>query len=239
MFDILYIVIAALLVFCLIFGIYAQVNVHLTFNKFSKVEPHNSLDVNTATQKMLDHAGLDNIKIGKVSGNLTDNYNPKTKTISLSDSTRESGSVASFGIIAHEIGHAIQEKEGYGPYKVRSKMVPFVRFGSIMFIPLFIVGIILITLEVAFGLGKTLIWIATILYFLSSLFYIVTLPVEINASKRALALLIETGATDEDEIVMAKKVLKAAELTYVSALLTSLVYFLRFFLGVLPIFKRR
>lgn len=238
LFTLYYIVIPILLVFCLIFGIYAQTKVNTTFNKYKTLEPVNKITTQQATQKMLEHAGLQDVKIGEIKGNLTDNYNPKTKTISLSQSTRANSSVAGIGVVAHEIGHAIQHKEGYTPLKIRNAIVPLANFGSIMFYPLFIIGLILFFVNATTLWGEILIWVATGLYFLSTVFYLITLPVERNASARALNLLSESGTLESEDIAPAKKVLKAAELTYLAALLTSFVYFLRFLIYVLAITKK-
>ena len=231
----LYILTPILILICLIFGIYAQTKVNTAFNQYKNLEPVNKITTQEATIKMLAYAGLTDVKIGEIKGNLTDNYNPKTKTINLSQSTRATSSVAGIGVIAHEIGHAIQHKTGYGPLKIRNIIVPCANFGSIMFYPLFIVGLIMLFVSGTTVIGQILIWVATGLYFLSTLFYLITLPVERNASKRALALLQESGTFEIEDIAPAKKVLKAAELTYLAALLTSLVYFLRFFIYVLAI----
>lgn len=238
MLEVTYIIVTILIIPCFIFGIYAQVKVNSTFNNFKSLEPINKITTQEATTNMLTFAVLNDVKVGEVKGNLTDNYNPKTKTINLSQSTRTTTSVAGIGVIAHEIGHAIQHKEGYLPLKIRNTIVPFANFGSIAFYPLFIIGFILIFVPATTLVGEILVWVATALYFLSTLFYLITLPVERNASKRAINLLRESGTLSEEDIAPAKKVLKAAELTYVSALLTSLVYFLRFFIYVLALVKK-
>ena len=226
-----YILIAA----CFILGIYAQIKVQSSFSSFSSIEPENPSTTELATQKLLSQAGLTNIEIKQIKGNLTDNYNPKNKTISLSDSTRADYSVSGIGVIAHEIGHAVQDKVGYLPFKIRQMIVPFVNIGTFAFYPVFIIGLLVLALSPITSIGRILIIISCALYFLSTLFYLVTWPVERDASNRALALLLESQVLNEDEALMAKKVLRAAELTYIATLLTSFAYFLRFFLYVLPI----
>lgn len=239
MYIILYYVCAIMFVISFVLGIYASIKVNSNFNKFSSFKPETGLSTQEATQKMLLSAGLSNIQVGEISGKLTDNYNPKTKTISLSASTRESASLAGFAVIAHEIGHAIQDNTGYAPLKIRNKIVPLVNIGTVLFYPLFLVGLLLLCVASLINVGFILIWVAVILYFLSTVFYLVTLPVERDASRRALALLQESGVCNEDEIYPAKQVLKAAELTYVAALLTSVTYFLRFLLYVLAATSKR
>jgi len=233
MFDplyISYIIIGA----CLIFGLYAQFNVQSTFNRYSSISPEREGDIVAATQTLLSHARLNNISVKNIKGNLTDNFNPKDKSISLSESTRSNYSVAGLGVVAHEIGHAIQDQTGYLPYKFRQSLLPFTRLATFAFYPLFIIGIILMVITSSIA-GPALVWISCGLYFLSTLFYLVTWSVERDASRRALALLRETGLLDEGETTTARAVLKAAELTYISALVTSLAYFLRFLVVVLNI----
>ncbi|MBQ7579391.1 MAG: zinc metallopeptidase [Clostridia bacterium] len=221
-----------------LFGISAQVKVNTTFNRYKDFYPQNNQPSETAIKNLLETAGLNNIKLASIKGELTDNYNPKTKTISLSESTQKNASVASLGVVAHEIGHAMQDKDGYAPLKIRNAIVPWAKFGSIAFYPLFIIGLIMLFVSSTTLLGRILIYSSTTLYFLSTLFYIVTLPVERDASKRAIELLKNSGSLNNEELHYAQEVLKAAELTYVSALITSLLYFLRFLFYVTRILKR-
>ena len=175
-----------------------------------------------AARKILDANGLQNVQIVRIAGNLTDNFNPSTNTVSLSDSTFNSTSVAAIGVAAHECGHAVQHQQGYVPIKVRNGIFPVVRIGNVLSMPLFILGLIL-------GLGK-LAMFGAILFGLVLVFQIVTLPVEFNASIRAIKTLDSMYLLDEDELKGAKKVLKAAAMTYVAAAASTALQFLRLLL---------
>lgn len=235
----LYIIASVLILPGIIYGIYAQANVTKTFNAFDKTINSTGKTGSEIARQMLDNAGLSDVKIQKIKGNLTDNYNPKTKILSLSDSTYDSKSISAIGVAGHEVGHAIQHKVGYKPLKIRSAFVPIVNFASTMFWPLFIVGVILMSVSIAYQpIGEVLVWIAVAFYGSSTLFYLITLPVEFDASKRALEIL-SNGILDQNEIPYAKKVLHSAGQTYVSALITSALYFLRFLFYILVMFKGR
>lgn len=238
MFEQIDIIFYVLILAVFILGIYAQLKVSSTFNKYNHNKPLSNVSGESAVQHLLSCAGLSNIKIRRIKGELTDNYNSKTKTISLSDSTTSNTSISSLGVVAHEIGHAMQDRDNYAPLRIRSIVAPLAKIGSIAFYPLFIIGLILLIATTYTATGRVLIYVATGLYFLSTLFYIVTLSVERDASKRALELLHSSNVLQVDELPKAKEVLKAAELTYLTALLTSLIYFLRFFFYALRVLKR-
>lgn len=224
-----YVIISILIIPGVIYGTYAQINTTKTFKAFNGVQNSSGLTGAQMARIMLDRAGLENVKIEKIKGELTDNYNPKTKILSLSDSTFNDSSISAVGVACHEVGHAIQHKMGYKPLKIRNRFVPVVNFASAMFWPLFIVGIILMSVSMAYQpVGEILVWISVAFYGASTLFYLITLPVEFNASKRAIKML-SSGLIDETQIPYAEKVLKAAAQTYVSALVISALYFLRFF----------
>ena len=227
-----------LIIAVFIFGIGAQIKVNTTFSRYSNSKPSSGIVGQDAVKHLLDSAKLSNLKTQSIKGQLTDNYNPKTKVISLSESTISGTSVASLSVVAHEIGHAMQDRDNYAPLRIRNTIVPFAKIGSIAFYPLFIIGIILLFVTSSTTIGRVLIYVATGLYFLSTLFYLVTLPVERDASRRALNLLASSGTLNNEELSDAKEVLKAAELTYVAALLTSLIYFLRFLFYVTRFLKR-
>lgn len=232
---ILYVVATILILPGLIYGVYAQINVSKTFNAFSTMENKSGKTGAEIARIMLDNAGLNEVKIQGINGKLTDNYNPKTKTLSLSESTFASSSVAAIGVAAHEVGHAIQHKESYKPLKIRSALVPIVNIASTMFWPLFVVGIVLMFVsKVCAPAGEIIVWVSVAFYGSSTLFYLITLPVEFDASKRAINIL-SNGLLEQDEVPYARKVLKAAAQTYISALVTSAIYFLRFFFYVLMI----
>lgn len=224
-----YIIISILILPGIIYGFYAQANTTSTFKAFNGIQNSSGKTGSEMARIMLDNAGLTDVKIKKIKGNLTDNYNPKTKVLSLSESTFDSTSVSAVGVAGHEVGHAIQHSVGYKPLKIRSFFVPVVNFASAMFWPLFIIGIILMSVSVAYQpAGEILVWISVAFYGSSTLFYLITLPVEFDASKRAINML-SRGLIDETQVPYAKKVLKAAAQTYVSALVISALYFLRFF----------
>ena len=177
-------------------------------------------------EQMMHNAGIYDVSVQRVAGNLTDHYDPRTKTLRLSESVYDSTSVAAVGVAAHETGHAIQHDVGYAPLALRSFFVPLANFGSRLAIPLILIGFIFS------GGGSTL----GILFFsLSVVFTIITLPVEFNASRRAIRLLTDDGFLDSDEIGGAKKVLSAAAMTYVAAAFAAIAQLLR----LVAIFGRR
>jgi hypothetical protein len=174
---------------------------------------------------------------------LTDHFDPSKNVVNLSEATYGDASVAAVAVAAHEIGHVVQREKGYVPYKIRTALVPVVNFGSRLAMPLVIIGVLL-EIFVYAGTNSGADWgfylamIGVILYGLSTLFQLVTLPVELDASRRAKKMLLQEGILAENEKGGATKVLGAAALTYVAALLTSLVYFLRFLVVVLSLFGR-
>ena len=220
--ELLYIIATILILPGLIYGIYAQANVSRTFKAYDLMQNRSEKTGAEVARIMLDNAGLNDVKIERIKGNLTDNYNPKTKTLSLSDSTFESKSIAAIGVAGHEVGHAI--------------LVPIVNLATTFFWPLFVVGIVLMSISQAYQpAGEIIVWVSVAFYGSSTLFYLVTLPVEFNASKRAIQIL-SSGILEPDEVPYAKKVLSAAAQTYISALVTSAIYFLRFLFYILIIF---
>ena len=164
------------------------------------------------------------VAIVKIAGNLTDNFNPKTKTVSLSETVYNSQSVAAIGVAAHECGHAVQHAEGYTPIKIRSALVPVTNFGSTF-------GFIILAIGLLFG-NYSIAMIGVLLYSLMAVFQAVTLPVEFNASNRALKTLASHYILEDDELKMSKKVLSAAAMTYVAALVSTLATILRLLLIV-------
>lgn len=234
--ELLYIIATILILPGLIYGIYAQANVSRTFKAYDLMQNRSEKTGAEVARIMLDNAGLNDVKIERIKGNLTDNYNPKTKTLSLSDSTFESKSIAAIGVAGHEVGHAIQHRDGYKPLKIRSILVPIVNLATTFFWPLFVIGVVLMSISQAYQpAGEIIVWVSVAFYGSSTLFYLVTLPVEFNASKRAIQIL-SSGILEPDEVPYAKKVLSAAAQTYISALVTSAIYFLRFLFYILMIF---
>jgi len=198
-----------LLIPAIILALYAQWKVQSTYAEMSRVHSKKGLTGAEAGRKLLNDAGLSKVEIKQIEGNLTDNYDPRDKTLHLSDSVFNSDSIASFGIVAHEVGHAVQDKKAYAPLKIRAGLVPVANIGSQLSIPLFFMGLI-------FGSPK-LMDIGIIAFSIAVAFTIITLPVEFNASKRAIVMLSDGKFLTQEELPMAKKVLDAAALTYVAA----------------------
>ena len=205
-FDVYYLI---FVVPALILAFYAQTKVNTTFNKYSKVYSSRGITAHDVARKILNMNGLSNINIERVSGNLTDHFDPKANVIRLSDSTYSSTSVGAIGVAAHEVGHAVQYAEGYAPIKIRNTIVPIVQFSSYLAWPLALLGIVLGSSGLAnFGVLLFSVFVA---------FQIITLPVELNASSRAIKTLDESFILEGNELIGAKKVLKAAALTYIAA----------------------
>ncbi|MBQ6892938.1 MAG: zinc metallopeptidase [Clostridia bacterium] len=218
--DIWYIV---LVLPAIILSLIASTAVNSTFKKYSKVASRRGTTGADAAQQVLSANGVNGVRIEHVSGNLTDHFDPKTNTIRLSDSVYSSTSVAAVGVAAHEAGHAVQYAKNYAPMKVRAAIIPITNIGSNLAMPLVLLGILLS--------APVLANIGILAFSFSTLFQLVTLPVEFNASKRAVDA-IEGFAADESEVKAAKKVLTAAASTYVAALAVSLANLLRLVLIV-------
>lgn len=217
--DIYYLI---LVVPAIILSMIAQAKVSSTFKKYSQVFSRKGMTGEDTANLLLMKNGINDVSVGRISGSLTDNYNPRTKQVSLSDPVYGSSSIAAIGVAAHETGHAIQHNTGYVAIKMRNAVLPAAQLGSNMAMPLAIFGLIL---------GMPVLVNAGVLLFSAVvLFQVVTLPVEFNASRRAIKIIRETGVLSEEELVGAKKVLSAAALTYVAAMLTSLMSLLRLIL---------
>lgn len=212
-----------LIIIGLVISLWASWYVNHNFKKYDEVPSHHGTSGADAARFILDNAGLQNIQIQRVSGKLTDNYNPTNKTLNLSESTYDSTSVAAIGVAAHECGHAIQDQTSYAPMRLRSALVPAVNLGSNFSIPIILLGVIL-------GANQTLIQIGIWLFALVVLFQVVTLPVEFNASGRAVKILSSSTLVDNDEVPMVKQVLFAAALTYVAAVISTALQLLRLIL---------
>ena len=198
---------------------WAQIKVKSTFSKYSKVASRRSVTGADAARMILDRNGLSNVKIERVSGELSDHYDPKANVVRLSEGVYGSNSVAAIGVAAHECGHAVQHATGYGPIKLRMAIIPVTQIGSSLALPLILLGLILSMTGLAY--------IGVAFFALSTFFQFVTLPVEFNASSRALETLESYGTLDDEELGGAKKVLSAAAMTYVAALAVSLLNLLR------------
>ena len=208
-----------LLIPVLIFSLWAQTSVSSTFNKFNRITNKRRMTGFDAARMILDRNGLYHVRIEHIQGNLTDHYDPKADVIRLSDAVYNTASIAAVGVAAHEAGHAVQYATNYGPIRLRASIVSLTQFSSRWAIYILMFGILL-----SFGfLAKIGFW----LYAVVAFFQLVTLPVEFNASRRALTALEDGGALDREELSGAKKVLSAAAMTYVAALLSAIVQLLR------------
>ena len=219
----------------------ASGKVKRTFRKFDGVRTRSGVTGYETAVKLLRNSNIYDITVGRTGGQLTDHYHPARQTVNLSDSTYGSASVAAVAVAAHEIGHVLQNKTGYGPYRLRTVLVPVVNIGPRLAMPLVLVGLLL-DAGVTYGgsdLGYGLAMFGVLLYGLSFLFALVTLPVELNASRRAKEMLWETGILTAEELPGAEQVLSAAAMTYVASMFVSLLYFLRFLFTVLSLFGRR
>lgn len=215
----------------MIFAFIAQISVQSTFNRFNKRPTVRRISGAEAARRILDKNGLYDVKVERIRGHLSDHYDPRSRVLRLSEATHDSVSVAALGVAAHEAGHAVQHAEGYAPLKIRMAMIPATQIGSRLAMPLFLIGFIMSIYAYEGSLfGEIMMFAGIALFSLSTLFQLITLPVEFNASSRAMAILEECEILIGDELSGAKKTLRAAAMTYVAALATSLAYLLRFLL---------
>lgn len=219
-----------LLILAMILSLYAQSNVSNTYNKYARIANRRGYTGSQVATLMLQNSGIYDVNVERVAGNLTDHYDPRTKTLRLSQSVYDSTSVAALGVSAHETGHAIQHDVGYAPLALRSILVPVASLGSRLSIPLILMGAFFTSRS-----SNMMIDLGIMFFAVSVLFTLITLPVEFNASSRAITLLVDQNFLDESEIGGAKKVLKAAALTYVAAAIAAVAQLLR----LLAIFGRR
>lgn len=200
----------------------ASARVKSTFNKYSKVRSHSGITGAQAAESILHSQGIYDVSVQHVNGNLTDHYDPRSKVLNLSDSTYSSSSVAAIGVAAHECGHAVQHANGYAPLVFRNALVPVANFGSGLSWVLIIVGLVINS-----NSSQLLINLGILFFSAAVLFQLVTLPVEFNASRRAVTILSERGILYGEEVGQTKKVLSAAALTYVAAAAASILQLLR------------
>lgn len=211
-----------ILIPALILAVWAQAKVKRAFQRYSAVNARRGVTARDAVRTILDSNGLDRVAVERVQGALTDHYDPRSKVLRLSESVYSSTSIAAIGVAAHEAGHAIQDAKGYTPLRLRNAFVPVASLGSSLALPLFFIG---------FLFGTPMLMDAGIIFFSAVLlFHLVTLPVELDASRRALGILSESGILASDEIGGARAVLNAAALTYVAATLMSALQIVRLFL---------
>ena len=220
-FDSTYILIIIGAILCLL----ASAKVRSTYSRYQRVRSASGLTGREAAERILYYSGIQDVRVEHVAGNLTDHYDPRSKVLRLSDTTYGSPSVAAVGVAAHECGHAIQHARGYAPLSFRSALVPLANFGSTIAWPLIILGFLFNNQS-----SQLFINIGILAFSLAVLFQIVTLPVEFNASGRALRILSETGMLQSEELSMTRKVLSAAALTYVASAAAAILQLLRLIL---------
>jgi Zn-dependent membrane protease YugP len=206
----------------LLLGMWAQHRVRSSFEKYQRVQARGGQTAEEIARRLLDHAGCSQVDIQPTGGSLTDHYDPRSRHLKLSSTVYGSSSVAAIGVAAHECGHAMQHQEGYGPLKLRSALVPVVNLGSNLYFPIFLMGILFS--------WEPLLYAGIACFALTLVFALVTLPVEWNASKRAIAALQNGGYLYGDELDGASAVLNAAALTYVASAVSSLLQLLRLLL---------
>ena len=209
---------------CMLLSLWASANVNSTFQKYSKQYSHRRLTGAEAAQRVLAANGIHGVRIDRVSGNLTDHYDPKTNVIRLSDSVYSNTSTAAIGVACHEAGHAVQYAENYAPIKLRAAIIPLTNFGSKIAMPLILAGILLTFLG---SFSDTLVYLGIAAFGMSFVFQIITLPVEFNASRRAMRAIESAGLLTEEEQRGARKTLTAAAMTYVAATAVALAQLLR------------
>ncbi len=211
----------------MLFAFWAQLQVNSTFSKYSKTPTRSGQTAAEAARRLLDANGLHGVTVNRIPGRLTDHYDPRTRTLNLSEAVYDSASAAAVGVACHEAGHAIQHADSYAPLALRMQIIPLCRIGSGLAMPLFLIGLIFAGFPM---LGGWLMLAGIACFSLATLFQLVTLPVEFNASRRALAGIEENHLLAEDELPGARRVLRAAAMTYVAALATSLASLLRLIL---------
>ena len=219
--DPTYILVVIGAVICMI----ASARVKGTFNKYSQLRSMSGMNGAQVAQRVLQAAGIYDVQVRHVSGSLTDHYDPRTKTVNLSDPVYNATSVAALGVAAHECGHAIQHAKSYAPLSIRSALVPIANFGSMLAWPVILIGLLFNTLS-----SGLIIDIGILLFSAAVLFQLVTLPVEFDASRRALVMLRTQGILADDELKYTRRVLKSAALTYVASAAAAILQLLRIIL---------
>ena len=220
-YDPTYVMVLIGVVICML----ASANVNRTFQKYSRIRSHSGMTGREAAERLLHANGIYDVTVQRVAGNLTDHYDPRNKTLNLSDSTYASTSVAAIGVAAHECGHAVQHANGYAPLKIRGSLVPVANFGSTLAWPLILIGFL-----IQGNASVLLINLGILLFSAAVLYQIVTLPVEFNASSRALKSLEINGILYTEEVADTRKVLRAAALTYVASAASAILQLLRLIL---------
>lgn len=209
---------------CILFSLWASSSVNSTFRKYAQQLSVRHITGAQAAQRVLSSNGVTGVRIERISGNLTDHYDPRTNVIRLSDSVYDATSTAAIGVACHEAGHAVQYAQNYAPIKLRAAIIPLTNFGSKIAMPLILLGLVMTFLG---SLSTVLVYLGIACFGLSLVFQLVTLPVEFNASRRAMDAIESTGILTEEEQRGAKKTLQAAAMTYVAATAVSLAQLIR------------
>lgn len=212
-----------LIIIGMIISGFASMYVQSTYSRYSNIKSKRGYTASDVCRQILNASQLQNVRLEGIRGNLTDHYNSQENVLRLSDTTRNSTSVAAIGVAAHEAGHAMQDRDNYGPLRLRAALVPVTNFGQTAAFPILFLGIFM-------GYQETLINIGILMFSLTLLFQLITLPVEFDASKRAIRVLEEQHLLTQEELPQAKKVLNAAALTYIAAAIASFLSVLRLFL---------
>lgn len=232
--DEAYLITTLCLVPLILISLIVSAKVNITFRKFSDVHCSVAMTAGEAARRMLDNAGLYDVNVVMIQGNLTDNYNPKTRTVSLSTDVYNSNSVAAMGVMAHEVGHVMQYKDEYVPIKIRSALVPVCNISSKAALPLLLIGMMIEIFVGTNTLSNLFFFLGVAFYGVYTLFALVTLPVEYNASSRARKLLLDNGVVLSQDEKKVKEMLNAAAMTYVMSFAVSLLQLLR----IIAIFGR-
>ncbi|MBQ9071307.1 MAG: zinc metallopeptidase [Clostridia bacterium] len=221
------IIIYPLFIAAILLSLYAQIKISGTYRKYASYYTRAGRNATDVARMVLSDAGVYDVSIGRVRGNLTDHFDPRSNTLALSDTTYASYSAAAIGVAAHEAGHAIQHAEGYFPIKLRSALVPVTSFASRMSWLFIMLGVFITAFSYSSEFGYYVLLVGVALFAVTTVFQLVTLPCEFNASHRAIRALKQSGLYSSDELSAAKKVLSAAALTYVAATFASAVQLLR------------
>lgn len=224
---ILELIIYPLFLVSIVFSLYAQMKISSTYRRYSTYYTHAGRNATDIAKMILSSEGIYDVSIGRVRGNLTDHFDPRSNTLALSDTTYASTSAAAIGVAAHEAGHAIQHAVGYFPIKLRSKLVPVTNFASRLSWVFIMLGLLITAFAYNFDYGYYILLFGIGLFALTTIFQLVTLPCEFNASKRAMSALRQSGYYSNDELRAARQVLTAAALTYIAATFASIVQLVR------------
>lgn len=216
-----------LVIIGLIITVWAQISVQSTFKKYSKMRISRGLTGSDAARSVLAYGNVNDVSIKGIRGSMTDHFDPRDNSISLSETVAGVSSAAAIGVAAHEAGHALQHAEGYGPIRLRMAIIPVCNFASGLAMPLFLLGLLFSSWNPETVFGYFMMQAGILAFSVAVFFQVVTLPVEFNASKRAMAALTASGNYTDEELAGAEKVLRAAAMTYVAALAVSLLQILR------------